>query len=69
MRAAVPAVEVAEVAWRPADPGARAALWALIFAPADLAPVTGDLSPLPGDAAAVRARQADRYEANSGDVT
>ncbi len=51
---AKPSVEVTEVTWTPAAPGARAALLAVIFAPADPAPVTRDPSSLPGDAAAVR---------------
>ncbi len=68
MPAVEPAVEVVEVAWRPADPAVRWALLTALFG-FEPAPVTGDPSPLPGDSAAVRTRQADRYEANSGDVT
>ncbi len=30
---AEPAVEVVEVAWTPADSGARSALWAAVFGP------------------------------------
>ncbi|MDP9397691.1 MAG: hypothetical protein M3P96_07645 [Actinomycetota bacterium] len=52
MRAAVPAVEVAEVRWTPADPGARAALLALLFGP--VAPVTGDPSREWGDSSTHR---------------
>ena len=52
MPAAMPAVEVAEVTWRPAEPAARTALLALLFAPAAPSPVTGDPSPTRSDAPA-----------------
>ncbi len=59
---AKPSVEVAEVTWTPADPGARAALLAVIFAPADPAPLTSDPSPQASDAAGGARRGSLRSE-------
>jgi len=50
-----PAVEVAEVAWMPADPGQRRALLHLLFGPPAAPDVTGRVSPRTGDADEPRA--------------
>lgn len=44
------AVQVTEVAWRPADPGQRRALLHLLFGPPAAPDVTGRVSPRTGDA-------------------
>lgn len=45
-----PAVEVAEVAWRPADDARRRALLTLLFGPSPAPDLTGRVSPRTGDA-------------------
>lgn len=45
-----PAVEVAEVAWRPADAARRRALLGVLFGPSPAPDLTGRVSPRMGDA-------------------
>ncbi len=66
MPAVEPAIEVVEVAWRPADPAVRWALLTALFG-SEPSPVTGDPSPLPGDAR--RRRTARITTKGTGDAT